>query len=98
MENEIVRNAVLAIIMLPIFLSPAAGAQQTGTTAKPAEGMATPSATTQGGATTAATAPSKKVVLKVGATQVTQSEIDFVISNLNPKDQQALAANGRRAL
>lgn len=37
-----------------------------------------------------------KVVLKVGNTQVTKSEVDYLISNLNPRAQRALEARGRK--
>ncbi len=39
-----------------------------------------------------------KVVMKVGSEQITQADLDFVISTLNPQAQQSLAQQGRRAL
>ncbi|MBZ5564417.1 MAG: peptidylprolyl isomerase [Acidobacteriia bacterium] len=43
-------------------------------------------------------ASSDKVVLKVGSEQITQADLDFVISTLNPQAQQSLAQQGRRTL
>ncbi len=98
MENKIARHEYLAIILLAVFFAPSARAQQTGTTAKPAEKKATPSVIAHAGSTSEATEPPKKVVIKVGSAEVTQKEIDFLISNMNPQAQQALAANGRKPL
>ncbi len=46
------------------------------------------------------TAPASpdKVVMKVGNEQITQGDLDFVISTLNPQAQQSLAKQGRRTL
>ena len=98
MENKIARHAFLAIILLAVCLAPSVSAQQTGTTGKPAEKKATPSAAPSAGSTAEVTEPSKKVVIKVGKAEVTQKEIDFLISNMNSQAQQALAANGRKPL
>jgi len=99
MENKIARHAFLAIILLAVCLAPRVSAQQTGASAKAAEEKkATPSAATQPASTSEATAPSKKVVIKVGGAEVTQKEIDYLISIMNPQAQQALAANGRKPL
>jgi parvulin-like peptidyl-prolyl isomerase len=98
MKNKIVRQLSLAIILLAAFLVSAAGAQKSGTPAKPAKGTAASSVTPETGATANGAASADKVVMKVGASQVTQSEIDSLISNLNPQAQQTLAAQGRRPL
>ena len=39
-----------------------------------------------------------KVVLKVGATQVTQSDIDFVMQSLSPQAREQVASQGRRSI
>jgi peptidyl-prolyl cis-trans isomerase C len=64
-----------------------------------------PAATSTTPAQTAATAPSAasggasdKVVLKVGNQQITQADLDFLISKLNPQAQQALTKEGRQPL
>src|SRR5579859_4258099 len=91
-------HSVLAIIVLAAFLVPAAAAQKSGTPAKPAKGPAASSVKSQTEAPANSAASSDKVVMKVGASQVTQSEIDSIISNLSPQAQQTLAAQGRRPL
>jgi parvulin-like peptidyl-prolyl isomerase len=48
--------------------------------------------------TRSGSASSEKVILKVGNEQITQGEMDFLISNLNPQAQRSLAAQGRRTL
>jgi parvulin-like peptidyl-prolyl isomerase len=45
-----------------------------------------------------ASAPADKVVLKVGGHQVTAGDLEFVIKSLPAQSQQALAAQGNRAL
>jgi hypothetical protein len=39
-----------------------------------------------------------KVVMKVGAENVTQTDLDFVIATLNPQDKRSLASQGRKSL
>jgi parvulin-like peptidyl-prolyl isomerase len=87
----------LAIILLILSVAGSAGAQQPGPPAKPAQKPSTPPVTGK-----AETQPGKdsseKVVIKVGNAKITQSEIDFLISNLNPQVQQSLAQQGKRPL
>lgn len=91
-------HSVLAIIVLATFLVPAAAAQKSGTPVRPAKSPAASSVKSQTEATANSAASADKVVMKVGASQVTQSEIDSIISNLSPQAQQTLAAQGRRPL
>jgi len=44
----------------------------------------------------AQTSPTHKVVLKVGETQVTQADIDYLIGSLSPQVQSAVASRGRK--
>ena len=95
MKNKIVWHFSMAFILLAVFLVPAASAQKSATPATtPKASSATPgtAAPANGAAST------DKVVMKVGASQVTQSEIDALISNLNSQAQQTLAKQGRRPL
>jgi peptidyl-prolyl cis-trans isomerase C len=81
-----------------------------GSSAQTAKPTAAPAAKKAAAASTAparaaATAPSAtsaeagdKVVLKVGNQQITQADLDFLISKLNPQAQKALAEQGRRPL
>ena len=98
MENKFARHAILAIILLAVTFVPATSAQQVGTTSKPAKEKANPTTSTPAGSTSNVVDQPNKVVIRVGLTEVSQSEIDFLISNLNPQAQQALTANGRRPL
>ena len=47
-------------------------------------------------AATAAESSPQKVVLKVGDTQVTKAEVEYLIGNLNPQVRQAVATRGRK--
>ena len=98
MKNKIIWQTSLAIILLAGFLVAAAGAQQSGAPGQSSKGVAASAATQETGANANSAASADKVVMKVGASQVTQSEIDFLISNLNQQAQQTLAAQGRRPL
>lgn len=98
MGKKNLAHLVLAIILLAAFLVPAAAGQKSGTPAKPAKSPAASSVTPESRATANGAATADKVVMKVGASQVTQSEIDSIISNLSPQAQQTLAAQGRRPL
>jgi parvulin-like peptidyl-prolyl isomerase len=65
---------------------------------KPAAAGATP-AQEKPADTKAATPDSpEKVVLKVGSQQFTKADIDFLVENLAPQAQQALATQGRKPL
>lgn len=97
MENRNPRNLILALIVLALSVGMPARAQQSAAPSKPAEKPSTPPADT----TTEpepGTATSDKVVIKVADHNVTQGQLDFLISNLNPQAKQSLAAQGRRPL
>lgn len=108
MKLKSVWQTCLAMILLAGFAVRPAVGQQTGTAAKPAQTPASPSQTvppstagTVGGPVPAAhpaEIPPEKVVLKVGAAQVSKGDMDTLISNLNPRDRQAVAMRGRRTL
>jgi peptidyl-prolyl cis-trans isomerase C len=49
----------------------------------------------QSAAATAESSP-KKVVLKVGATQVTRADVDYLIGSLNPQVRKAVETRGRK--
>jgi parvulin-like peptidyl-prolyl isomerase len=88
--------------------------QQTATPRPPAQSRAKPAATPAAkkpAASSAAPAKARttassakpteatdKVVLKVGEQQITQGDLDYLVSKLNPDAQQALARQGRRPL
>jgi peptidyl-prolyl cis-trans isomerase C len=81
-----------------------------GSSAKAAKSAATPTAkkpaaTSAAPAQAATTAPAAtsaesgdRVVLKVGNQQITQADLDFLISKLNSQAQKTLAEQGRRPL
>ncbi len=81
-----------------------------GSSAKAAKAAASPTAkkpaaTSAAPAKAAATAPAAtsagagdKIVLKVGNQQITQADLDFLISKLNPQAQKSFAEQGRRPL
>jgi len=48
------------------------------------------------GAAAATESTPQKVVLKVGDTKVTQSDVDYLIGSLNPQVRQTVAARGRK--
>jgi len=76
-----------AIIVLAMGVS----AQQSALPSQPAEGRSH-DASVQA----PAPASAQKVVLRIGSTEVTQSEIDAIISQLNPKARMVIASEGRR--
>jgi len=83
MKNKSVWATRLRIILLTGVLASAAAAQESQPPSKPAQGGGPPpSASADTAATPGAAASSEKVVLKVGATQVTQAEIEWLISTL----------------
>jgi peptidyl-prolyl cis-trans isomerase C len=47
-------------------------------------------------AAAAETAPSEKVVIKVGDAKVTQADVDYLIGSLSPQIRQAVATRGRK--
>jgi hypothetical protein len=92
MKEKNLWGTCLAIILL----ASGAGAQQSGTPPKTEEGGSSPPTSTGTAATPPAAASSQKVVLKVGATKVTQSEIDALISKLGTPAKAMVARRGRR--
>jgi PPIC-type PPIASE domain len=92
MKNKNVWGTCLAIILVAC----GAAAQQSGTPPKPAEGRGAPSTSASTAATPPGAESSQKVVLKVGATQVTQSEIDSLVSRLGSRAKVTVATQGRR--
>jgi peptidyl-prolyl cis-trans isomerase C len=74
-----------------------AKAKPTPAAKKPAASAARAQAANAASSATPANA-SDKVVLKVGDQQITEADLDFLISKLNPQAQQALAKQGRRPL
>jgi parvulin-like peptidyl-prolyl isomerase len=92
MRNGKVWGTCLAII---VFVW-GASAQQSATPPKTAEAGSSPAAKAETTATPPAGASAQKVVLRVGSTQVTEAEIDAVVSNLGPKAKAIVATQGRR--
>lgn len=85
----------LAIILLS-FVDFSASGQQSGPPAKPAQDVSPPAAGAGTPALSGAAASSQKVVLKVGDTKVTQSEIDALVSKMDTRAKAIVAAQGRR--
>lgn len=85
---HIVLNSLLAgtLSALVCFAQGSAASKPAGQSAAPS-----PSA----GSASAQESP-QKVVLKVGNTQVTKEEIDYLIKNLRPQLQRAIAERGRK--
>lgn len=86
----------LAVILLAIFVSLAAGAQQSAGSSK-TSGKAqssSPTAATAGNPSAPASPP--KVVLKVGGTQITQSELESVVPMRASGASLKLSPQGRR--
>lgn len=79
-----------------ILLAYGAGAQQSGTPPKPAEGGSSPPTGTGTAATSHGAESSQKVVLKVGTTQVTQAEIEAFTSELGRAAAGSLPPEGRQ--
>jgi len=92
MKDKKLCSTCLAIILL----ASGAGGQQSGTVPKPAEGGSPPPASTGKAVTPRGPESSQKVVLKVGATQVTQSEFDALVSNLGTQAKVIVATQGQR--
>jgi len=82
---------VCGIFAAIIVLAMGVSAQQSVAPSKPTEGQSH-DASVQ--APTPASA--QKVVLRIGSTEVTQSVIDAIISQLNPKAKMVIATQGRR--
>ncbi|HLY62152.1 MAG TPA: peptidylprolyl isomerase [Terriglobia bacterium] len=97
MENKYPRFLVIAIIMLGLAAGLQAAAQNPAPASKPAQKQPSAPAAAKAAPEPAADSP-EKVVIKVADHKVTQGEIDFLISNLNPQGKQALASAGRRPL
>jgi len=107
MRIESVRQTSLAIISF-LALAIAASGQQAAppkprapsTTAKPAAATAAKTPATRLPAPPPKTppGPGEKVVLKVGSEQVSQVDLDFVVSRLSPEIRQAIARQGKRPI
>jgi hypothetical protein len=89
MKNKNVWGMGLAILLISLVDFSASG-QQSGTVAKPAQDVS-PSAA-------GAAASSQKVVMKVGDTKVTQSEIEDLVAKLGTPAKVMVARQGRRPL
>jgi parvulin-like peptidyl-prolyl isomerase len=70
---------------------------QVAATPKPAEGP-TPAASKPASPAGQAPEPADKVVLEVGDQQFTKADIDWLIDNLIPQAQRAIAAQGKKSL
>lgn len=95
MQNKNVWATCLSMILLTGFPT-AARAQQSGTPPKPTQSAPSPSTSAGTAASPGSAAPSRKVVLKVGATQVTESEVESLIAELAPGHGHGVTAEGRR--
>lgn len=80
------KHAVLALLFGGLLIS-IGWAQETAPAGKSAAA-----------AEPAAASGTEKVILKVGANQVTEADFNFVLGGLSPQIQQAVAAEGRRSL
>lgn len=83
-------RTLAAIIVLAMGLD----AQQPAASPKPAENASSHNVTMPAAAP--ASAQSNNVVLRIGSTQVTQSEIDAIISGLDTRAKIVIATEGRR--
>ena len=92
MRNKNTWRTCLAIIVL----ASGAGSQQSATPPKTAEAGLPTAASAETTATPPEVASSQKVVLRVGATQVTQSQIDALVSKMDTRAKAIVAAQGRR--
>jgi parvulin-like peptidyl-prolyl isomerase len=107
MRIESARQTSLAIMSL-LLLGTATYSQQAAPpkpaapspTAKPAAATAakTPAARPATPPLKTPPGPGEKVVLKVGNEEVTQADLDFVISRLSPENRQAIARQGKRPI
>jgi len=91
MKNKNVWGTCLAITLL----TSGSGGQQPATAPKRTQSGTPPAAGSETAATKAA-ASSQKVVLKVGTTQITESEIDSLVSKLGRRASAIVATEGRR--
>jgi hypothetical protein len=96
MEDTYVWRGCLVIITLTGFLASSTGAQQSAKPPKPTEGAELPAASAGTAATSHPAASSQDVVLKVGTTRVTESEIDALVSKLGRRASAIVATEGRR--
>lgn len=94
MGNSKIGGACLAIVVIAL----AVNAQQPATPPKTAEGGSSPGVSAETTASPSAATSGQKVVLKVGSTQVTQSEIDEAVSHLSPKGKAMVATRGRQPI
>lgn len=92
---EIVRRKTAFLIsgsLLVVTLSALVCFAQTSPAAKSSAKSASQSAATAAGS------PPQKVVLKVGTTQVTQADVDYLIGSLSPQVRKAVATRGRKPI
>jgi parvulin-like peptidyl-prolyl isomerase len=94
-KNTQVRGKCLTVVLLTSLLTCIALAQRTGTPLKSAGKEASPLLAAPAAGSPAAATSTDEVVLKVGATQVTQSQIESLVT-VQPSGKQKLNAEGRR--
>lgn len=88
---EIVRPKTAFLIsssLLAVAISALVCFAQTSSAAKPAANPASQSAAVE--------SSPQKVVLKVGTTQVTRADVDYLIGNLSPQVRSAVSTRGRK--
>ena len=92
MGKKYIGTTCLAIIVFASGVS----AQQPATSPKTAGSGSSPAASAETTATQSTTTSGQKVVIKVGSTQVTQSEIDEAVTHLGAKAKGIVATQGPR--
>jgi peptidyl-prolyl cis-trans isomerase C len=99
-----VTPAVISLLLAGLLAAPS-GAQQPNPSGEPASSSRSPNqhanpGTPAGTATNpASSTPSPdKVVLKVGDEQITQADLDFLLTNLGSQVQQTISTQGRRPI
>jgi len=101
MKNRNARHSIWAILVFILSIALPAAGQQATPAAKPAAQPAAKPSTPPASVKTepeAGPGTPDKVVIKVADRKVTQSQIDFLIENLNPQAKQSLESVGRRPL
>jgi len=95
-RSKYARVKRLAVALGVSLLALGAGAQQSGTTSKPGGNGSSSLPAASAAGNPPATEPSSKVVLKIGATPVTQSEIESLVSERPSGAGMKLNAEARR--
>jgi peptidyl-prolyl cis-trans isomerase C len=98
MKRKHAFKGFLTMASLTALLASGAAAQQSATPPKPAKGESPTAAVKAATATGPGTASSQRVVLKVGATQVRQSQIDALVSQLGARGKVVVHTQGLRPL